>query len=350
MTTRPVQSILCPIDIERPSDAALRYAFFLAEAFYASLEVVHARPPTSDPLKSADVGSGARARAQHSMNERFARARLVGLLQRVTTAVPGRASAHVVEGGPVSGTLRSALRFRSDLIVMGSHFEARSDWLFESSLGEQIAYAAACPVLSVHEGGQRMPLLVRNILLPVDFHHPLALATQWTIAFARCFGATVELMSFRSTSQLEGEPDDAPLQAGEPLKLHELRDRLRAAGVGVENATASDDGAFERILRRTESGGCDLVVMGAEPRDKRMSVTKPSLTASIRRHASIPVLSVRPPGSQSAVIGRGLGAESANGEPRSLSMATHRPLGAERHVGDRHGVPCAGTRAHAGSA
>jgi nucleotide-binding universal stress UspA family protein len=234
---------------------------------------------------------------------------------------------------------------------MGSHFEARSDWLFESSLGEQIAYAAACPVLSVHEGGPRMPLLVRNILLPVDCHRPLALATQWTIAFARCFGATVELMSVPNTSQLEGETGDAPLHDGEPLKLQELRDRLRAAGVGVGNATASDDGAFERIMQRTESGGCDLVVMGAETRDKRMSVTQPSLTASIRRHASIPVLSVRPPGSQSAVTRRGLGAESANREPQSISMATHRPHGTERHVGGvRHGVSTAGTRANAGSA
>jgi nucleotide-binding universal stress UspA family protein len=344
MTTRPVQSILCPVDIERPSDAALRYAYFLAEAFYASLEVVHARTPTSDPLRSLDVGSGARARAEHSLNERFARGRLVGLLQRVTTAVPGRASAHVVEGGPVSGVLRSALRFRSDLIVMGSHFEARSDWLFESSLGEQIAYAAACPVLSVHEGGERMPLLVRNILLTVDFHNPMALATQWTIAFARCFGATVELLSVRRASHLDGEPT----QVGEPLKLQELRDRLRAAGVSVDSATACDDGAFERILRRTESGACDLVVMGAEPREKRMSVTQPSLTASIRRHASIPVLSVRPPGSQSALIGRGLKAENAHSEPTSLSMTTQRPPGVERHVGG--GVRPLGMRAQTGNA
>src|SRR6185503_16824631 len=247
---RPVESILCPIDIERPSDAALHYAFFLAEAFYAALEVVHAQAPASNLLR----GSGSGALSEHSIYERAARARLEGLLRNVTTAVPGRAAAHVVEGGPVYGVLRSALRFRSDLIVLGSRFEARPGWLFEASLGEQIAYAATCGVLSVHEGGPRVAPRMRKILLPIDAHGHSALAVPWTIEFARCFGATVELLSIGEATHHDGEPDSVSGRSDEPAKLEELRDRLRAAGVGVENAPSGNDGAFERILRRTESG------------------------------------------------------------------------------------------------
>jgi len=314
VNVRPLQSILCPVELERPSDAALRYAFFLAEAFYASLEVVHARAPTPEAPPDAGTSRASGARAEHSLNERIARKHIEGMIQSVTTAIPGRASVHIVDGGPLSGVLRAALRFRSDLIVVGSHFEANTDWLFGASLDEQIAYAAACAVLSVHEGGQRLTLRVRNILMPVDLQHSQALAVEWSGAFARCFGATVELLSVRSTSPLEAEVDDESMRDGGHETLDDLRDRLRTAGVGVGNTSAGSDAAFERILRRTESGGCDLVVMSAESRNKRMNVTEPSLTASVRRHASIPVLSVRPSGSQPAVALRGRGGESADRE------------------------------------
>jgi nucleotide-binding universal stress UspA family protein len=159
-----------------------------------------------------------------------------------------------------------------------------------------------------------LTLRVRNILMPVDLQRSQALAVEWSGAFARCFGATVELLSVRSTPALDDEADHGSMRDGRHETLDDLRDRLRTAGVGVENAPAGGDAAFERILRRTESGGCDLVVMSAESRNKRMSVTAPSLTASVRRHASIPVLSMRAPGSELAATLRGRGSEIADRE------------------------------------
>jgi len=302
MTMRPIQSILCPVDLERPSRTALGYAFFLAEAFYASLEVTCARAALPTLVPGTDSRQEEGGRAANSLNERIARDRLDELLRNVTTAVPGRASAHIVEGEPLSGILRCALQFRSDLIVVGSHFEARPDWHFAATLGEQIAYAAACPAISVHEGGQRRAPRVKHILMPVDFRSD-ATAVEWTTLFGRCFDATVELLQVRSMSGLAGESTQAD-RDGEHVKLDEVRDRLRASGIRVEETRSGEGTAFERIMKRTESGGCDLVVMAADPRTKTMSVIEPSLAASVRRHASIPILSARPPSSQSTVAWR----------------------------------------------
>ena len=289
VTMRTIENILCPIDVERPSNAALRYAFFLAEAFYASLDVVHAR---GTPDLMLDPGFSA---ATHRYPESENLMRELGtLLRAVTTSVPGRAAAHVVEGGTLSAILRSALRFQSDLIVVGSRFEASASWLFGSNVGEQLAYAAACPVLSVPERAPSSALRVRRILLPLALGRSATLAVHWTAAFARRFGATVELLNV--------ERDPGAHSTEHPgAACEELREMLRVAGIGVEDGGSVRGGAFERILERTESSGCDLVVMAAEPRGKRMSVTQPSLTATICRHALIPVLSVRGADSGSAV-------------------------------------------------
>jgi nucleotide-binding universal stress UspA family protein len=290
---RTIENILCPIDVERPSNAALRYAFFLAEAFYASLDVVHARG-TPDLTHAP----GLSATPKYPKSENLMR-ELGTLLRAVTTSVPGRAAAHVVEGGPLSAILRTALRFQTDLIVVGSRFEASPTWLFGSNVGEQLAYAAACPVLSVPERAPPSPLRVRRILLPVASGRSATLAVQWTAEFARRFGATVELLD------VDRDPGPHPSAEHPGKDFEELREMLRVAGIGVKEGGSVRSGAFERILERTESSGCDLVVMAAEPRGKRMSVTQPSLTATICRHALIPVLSVRgaQPGSAVAKLG-----------------------------------------------
>lgn len=299
VTMRTIENILCPIDVERPSNAALRYAFFLAEAFYAALDVVHARG-TPDPTEDPGLSS---VTHRYPKSENLMR-ELGTLLRAVTTSVPGRAAAHVVEGGPLSAIIRSALRFQSDLIVVGSRFEASPSWLFGSNVGEQLAYAAACPVLSVPERAPPSALRVRRILLPVTMGHSATLTVHWTAAFARRFGATVELLN------VDRDPGPHPTAEDPGAACEELREMLRVAGIGVEDGGSVRVGAFERILERTESTGCDLVVMAAEPRGKRMSVTQPSLTATICRHALIPVLSVRGADSGSTVAT--LGSEDRN--------------------------------------
>jgi nucleotide-binding universal stress UspA family protein len=299
MTLRPIRSLLCPIELERPSLDALSYAFFLAEAFYASLEVACTRAP----LRLLPSDPEAAGRTPHAREEQASRARLDELLRGVTTAVPGRASAHIVEGEMIAEVLSCARRFHSDLVIVGSQFEARPDWLFGASLGEQIASMAPCPTISIHEGGQRQTTRVKHILLPVDPRSEL-LSLEWTTLFARCFDATVELLYVPSAPRLGISPLHVTARNRERLQLDELRERLRLSGVSVDEARNGDGNAIERILKRTESGGCDLVVMAEVPGADELSGAEPTLAARVRRHASIPVLSVRPPRSHLSVVPR----------------------------------------------
>jgi nucleotide-binding universal stress UspA family protein len=312
MTLRPIQSLLCPIDLERPTLDALAYAFFLAEAFYASLEVISTRTPSTPLPSSTGARRQAADRAVHSLNEHASRGRLEELLRGVTTAVPGRASAHVVDGGPISGVVRCALQFRSDLVVVGSHFEARPDWMFGASHGEQIAHAAPCPTVSLHEGGQRAATRVKHILVPVASRSEV-LSLEWSTLFARCFDATVELLHVPASPEPHGaHRGDARDQRH--VTLDALQDTLRVSGVRVDEARDDDGTALERILKRTESGGCDLVVMVEQPDARKMTAAEPSLTARVRRHATIPVLTVRPSGSHLTLVPEGEESETPPAE------------------------------------
>jgi len=150
-----ITRILVPTDFSATADAALDYAYVMAERFGASLELLHV---LDDPF----VVDGMAAEAYVSE----APALRTAMLQEAQERLRHRASAR--EAMPTIGTevlfghgartiAEYAAERGADLIVMGTHGRTGFAHLLLGSVAEQLVRTAPCPVLTV-----RQPRVVRH--------------------------------------------------------------------------------------------------------------------------------------------------------------------------------------------
>ena len=150
LVTRPIKSILVPIDFSEGSRLALSYAAFLAKRFEARIDLLHVWAPPSfvgaDALVQAQgqglsVGDYGLQRADRAMGEFLCS---VDLPSNVESWVkPGRAASVIVETAADAG---------HDLIVMGTHGRTGLKHVVLGSVAAKVVRHAGCPVVTVPPG------------------------------------------------------------------------------------------------------------------------------------------------------------------------------------------------------
>jgi nucleotide-binding universal stress UspA family protein len=144
--TKPSQ-ILVPTDFSDESNAAKVYAVMLADAFGATLHVLHVIP---DPLA---MGWGVDAAYLPQLLERTEREVRERLDNVLTADERKKFSARIaVEiGSPVAKILEYADKNGIDLIVMGTHGRGMLERIWVGSVTQGVMQRAACPVVSVQQ-------------------------------------------------------------------------------------------------------------------------------------------------------------------------------------------------------
>jgi nucleotide-binding universal stress UspA family protein len=144
--TKP-ERILVPTDFSPTANAAKAYATALAEAFGASLHVLHVIP---DPLA---LGWGVDAAYLPQLLERTERQVREELDGQLSPEERGkfRAQFAVETGLPAAKIAEYADRNRIDLIVMGTHGRGAVERMWVGSVTEGVLQRAHCPVVSVRE-------------------------------------------------------------------------------------------------------------------------------------------------------------------------------------------------------
>lgn len=144
--TKPTQ-VLVPTDFSPAAEAAKSYAAVLAEAFGATLHVLHVVP---DPLA---MGWGVDAAHLPQMLERVEREARERLESSVTPSDRGKLKTQVAveTGPPVSRITEYAERHGIDLIVMGTHGRGAVERMWVGSVTEGVLHRARCPVVSLRE-------------------------------------------------------------------------------------------------------------------------------------------------------------------------------------------------------
>ena len=140
-----VNRILVPLDFSRPSLEALESGLELAEAFGASVEVLHVVDtmrfaPLVGPPTTLDAVRRSEVAAAHRRLEKVRRK--VGPRRfevRFTLKV----------GAPHLHILDVARRSGADMIVMATHGRTGLPRLFLGSVAEKVLRSATCPVLTI---------------------------------------------------------------------------------------------------------------------------------------------------------------------------------------------------------
>jgi nucleotide-binding universal stress UspA family protein len=320
-----VRRILCPTDFSIFSARALRHAIALARRFDAQLHVVHVVPPLY-PTSGASfyfpapilAGPELRQGVEDEMRRFVAPAdeARVPVETQIRDGQPWREIQAMAEGLP------------ADLVVMGTHGTGGFERLLLGSVTEKVLRRLPCPVLTVcHEEGQtwEAPGLVRRILCATD----LAESSPRTIAYARALALkydapvtllhVVEMATDSPFAPMLGHMEHARLQT-ELVRLaweklaKAVSEGAPSHGPAVEERV-SVGRASEEILKIATEQRADLIVMGTQGSGPLGRMLFGSTAQEVVRHATCPVLTVRP--AQHPVAADGEAALRAAAAPRA---------------------------------
>jgi nucleotide-binding universal stress UspA family protein len=276
-----IRQIVCALDVLRPSRAALRHAFEVAERFNALLDIVYARPPSPAALTgfrtSGDLGA--------TTHEKLRK-----IVAGAVTPIQGRANLHVLADEPVAAILSHAARTRCDLIVLGSCPDEIPDEQ-RAKVADRLAAAARCAVMTSNEWSWADPPGIKRVLLPVG-SKPFTPSpvVDWAATLAWHFDAKIELLHVLPPAS-EGDEATQPVRRLAEDRLARWKEYLNGRGVSVSDAILVAGHTASRIIERAELSRSDLIVLAAPSAERDLAT--PGLVAEIRRSTGARVLSVR---------------------------------------------------------
>jgi nucleotide-binding universal stress UspA family protein len=264
--THSLRRILCPVDIGRPSNAALGFATMLAGEFESVLDVMYA-PEGHDP--SANRWFAPRI---HAVERMMSVHNLEGALQAfLEGARPVESTVEVRWGRPLRVILAEARRRESDLMVLGSHARV-SSWPFATAIADALAVSSPCPILTVPETEPATALT--RIVVPMDFSAASEMAVDWAAVLACRFDARVDVVF------------DA--RAGVPSRIADVRARFALSGIRPTLCPTRGVRALDQIALSSDVVPGDLVVVALDGR-KRSDV---SALEGLRGASRVPVFSI----------------------------------------------------------
>ena len=140
-----LERILVPTDFSECSDAALRYGRALANAFGATLHVMHV---VQDPYTQPWAAEAFPAPLGDLLDQWQEQART-----RIMNGIPKSEHDHVIVtsiiGTPFMEIVGYASQQRIDLIVIGTHGRGPIGHMLLGSVAEKVVRKAPCPVLTV---------------------------------------------------------------------------------------------------------------------------------------------------------------------------------------------------------
>jgi nucleotide-binding universal stress UspA family protein len=140
----PYKTILCPVDFDDNSMAALAHARRLAIDMGATIHLLHLLP-ILPMLADHGVGIGTDEQAEEQ-----AEIKLKDAARRRLTRVPSEIHTRIAFASEVPKNILAFARdLNADLIVMATHGRTGVKHLFFGSVTEAVVRNAACPVLTL---------------------------------------------------------------------------------------------------------------------------------------------------------------------------------------------------------
>jgi universal stress protein A len=137
----PYKTILCPLDFDENSLAALDHAAAIARGIGSKLILLHVVPLVLLPGEMPPIA------AMFEEQESASRAKLTEIAQKKLEGISYET--HVYVGDIVESILNAQSKYQIDLLVMATHGHRGLARLFLGSVAEVVVRKAACPVLTV---------------------------------------------------------------------------------------------------------------------------------------------------------------------------------------------------------
>jgi len=297
-----IQNIVVPLDFSTPALKALDYALALASTKRATVEVVYVFQPSSPivgpemlPVMVDETGAVEECRKRLDV--------VVKSYENEGTPLKSQ----VLLGRPAEEIVALARSSEADLIVISTHGRTGVGRSLLGSVAERVVRHAPCPVLVVrkHErdfavgsGKARLPLDVREILVPTDFSESSLRAVEYGRKFATQFGGKITLIHsipFPPIFHGKGTHDPRSISAERRetarSRLNELANNLLPAELRREPVVCVGS-PLAQIPDYASIENFDLVICGSGGHSRLHHAMLGSTAEGIVRLSACPVLVV----------------------------------------------------------
>jgi nucleotide-binding universal stress UspA family protein len=296
-----VDTILVARDASPASRRALRTGLLLAAQMEATLCVLH----VFDNRKSVHPTQGLDAVRRELVE--------AGLTSDRKLKSLSIRSAEREGANPTATILRYAAEIGADLMVLGTHGRSGMKRVFTGSVAETVIRRASRAVLTVRDRSEDLVAFggIDRILVPIDFSEFALESTRVAMEWGELYGAHADLLHVddgnrrQSTTEApSGETDvqdhDAASSGSSPVaegrsRLVELAKAGRRFDVPTNLHVMHGD-VGDAIIDFAATHETDLVVMATHGRTGMKRVVLGSVTETVLRHVSCPVLTVRATG------------------------------------------------------
>ncbi len=288
--------ILVPTDFSQASNQALEVARQIAARLSAEIHLLHVRILLEDP---------------HVLEE--GQRQLEGLLTRsdqktrqaLSTATTAQAGVvmhpHLVRGlSAPESIIQAALDIGCDLIVMGTHGRRGLKRFFLGSVTEQVIRTSPVPVVTVRPGTPPGTLAGGRILVPFDFSHAAHAILPAVADWAKAFEAGIRLLhvvepiiypEFYAVDLMPGDMIDTICKRAEENLRQLAKDNLPGLNVSTDVMTGH---AAETLAKEAVPERSSFVIMPTRGLSTLEHLLLGSVAQYVVRHATVPVLTVRP--------------------------------------------------------
>ncbi len=292
-----LERILCPTNLSKESDEAMRYGVALANRYKAKLFLLFC----GDTAQASNGShSGTRRHVKGLFEESLAR--YLGPSKFNELDWEGNVVEHCEDTG--EAIVRQAAELGTDLIIMRSRRRPRAAALLGST-AERVYRTAPCPVLVTHPlerewvSGVTGEIDLHRILVAHDFSTDSELALNYAVLLAQEYQAELHLMHVLSSPETDG-PEIAWGPGAVEGTYHDAARRLHMAVPAEAHLWSNVSHSvrwgkpYQEVLSFASEQKIDLICMGAKGRNFTMGALFGSNVDRVLRQAPCPILVARP--------------------------------------------------------
>jgi nucleotide-binding universal stress UspA family protein len=291
--------ILVPLDGSKLAETALPVAVSLAEALHAPVILLHV------------IEQDAPSEVHHDRHLTNAKEAQEYLDEIVKSAFPENVKVEThIHSAPVADVPGSIINhatqeFQPDLILLSSHGKSGLRGLIFGSIAQLVAAAGDTPVFLIKPDHVAIPFKIKRILVPLDNESIHDLALPYAIALSKAYNAQIDLLCVIPTLGTDSGTHAAagsmlPATAVAYLDIAEEIAREHFQGHLDEFSNDSLPASAEivrgdpatLIAKAAEEMGSDVILLATHGRSGMDAFWNRSVTASVAKKTSIPLLLV----------------------------------------------------------
>jgi nucleotide-binding universal stress UspA family protein len=312
-----LKKILVPLDGSDAADAAMNMALNLAEKAGSEIELLNVVRLYVAPLTLSPGASYAWAGNYlddlRSTNEKM----LSEALKRAKAKTPElKISTKMLEGRPASRIVEEAKEGDFNLIVMGSSGLGGISSVVLGSVSSEVAHSSYVPVMITRQKDDKKTGSVDKILIPIDGSEKSQHAQKYGLRLAEIYDAEVDLLHVFSIGVEDVPVFPYPMQPRKDYPVNvipewiqpysseykkesegfltETLEKARAAKPNLKISKKLTDGRpAEGILKVSEEGDYDMIVLGGSGWGNIGSLILGSVSSKVTNNSMIPVTLVK---------------------------------------------------------